>query len=32
MSIFTDPLQWQELAIFKFKPDEVHKLTIVTDQ
>jgi len=29
--IFTDPLQWQELSIFKFKPDEGHKLTIVTD-
>lgn len=29
--IFTDPLQWQELAIFKFKPDDVHKLTVVTD-
>ena len=26
--ILTDPLQWQELAIFKFKPDEVHKLTV----
>jgi hypothetical protein len=30
-NIFTDPLQWQELAIFRFKPDEVHKLTVVTD-
>ena len=30
-SIFTDPAQWQELAIFKFKPDEVHRLTVVTD-
>jgi hypothetical protein len=29
--IFTDPLQWQELAVFKFKPDEVHKLSVVTD-
>jgi hypothetical protein len=29
--IFTDPLQWQELAIFKFKPDDVHKLGILTD-
>ena len=26
-NIFADPLQWQELAIFRFKPDEVHKLT-----
>lgn len=31
-SIFSDPLQWQELAIFRFKPDEVHKLTVVTDR
>lgn len=30
-SIFADPLQWQEVAIFRFKPDEVHKLTVVTD-
>jgi hypothetical protein len=25
-------LQWQELAIFRFKPDEVHKLTVTTDR
>jgi hypothetical protein len=31
-NIFTDPLQWQELAIFRFKPDEVHKLTVMTDR
>jgi hypothetical protein len=30
-NIFTDPLQWQELAVFKFKPDDVHKLSVVTD-
>jgi Domain of unknown function (DUF4340) len=30
-NIFTDPLQWQELAVFKFKPDEVHKVSVVTD-
>jgi Domain of unknown function (DUF4340) len=30
-NIFADPLQWQELAIFRFKPDEVHKLSVVTD-
>ena len=30
-NIFADPLQWQELAIFKSKPDEVHKLSVVTD-
>ena len=31
-NIFTDPLQWQELAIFRYKPDEVHKLNVVTDR
>jgi Domain of unknown function (DUF4340) len=31
-NIFVDPLQWQELAIFRFKPDEVHKLTVATDR
>jgi len=31
-SIFADPLQWQELAIFRFKPDEAHKLTVTTDR
>ncbi|MEY2560205.1 MAG: hypothetical protein QOG51_620 [Verrucomicrobiota bacterium] len=31
-NIFSDPLQWQELAIFRFKPDEVHRLTVVTDR
>ena len=30
--ISTDPLQWQELSIFKFKPDEVHRLSITTDK
>ena len=25
-------MQWQELAIFRFKPDEVHKLTVLTDR
>ena len=30
--IFTDPLQWQELSIFKFKPEQIHRLTIVTDK
>jgi hypothetical protein len=28
----TDPLQWQELSIFKFKPDEIHRLSITTDK
>jgi hypothetical protein len=31
-NIFADPLQWQELAIFRFKPDEVHKFTVTTDR
>lgn len=31
-NIFTDPLQWQELAIFKFKPEEVHRLAVTTDR
>jgi hypothetical protein len=31
-NIFADPLQWQELAIFRFKPDEAHKLTVTTDR
>ena len=31
-SIFADPLQWQELAIFRFKADEVHKLTVAMDR
>ena len=26
--IFTDPVQWQELAIFNFKPDQVHRLAV----
>jgi len=30
--IFTDPLQWQELAIFNFKPDQIHRLTVSTDK
>lgn len=30
-NIFADPVQWQELAIFKFKPEEVHRLTVQTD-
>ncbi len=29
--ILTDPVQWQEVAIFKFKPEEVHRLNVVTD-
>jgi hypothetical protein len=25
-------LQWQELAIFRFKPDDVHRVTVTTDR
>lgn len=31
-NIWTDPLQWQELAIFRFKSDEVHRLSVTTDR
>ena len=30
--IWTDPLQWQDLSIFNFKPEQIHKLTIKTDK
>jgi hypothetical protein len=30
--ISTDPVQWQELAVFKYKPEQVHRLTIATDR
>src|SRR5436853_1541892 len=30
-NIFADPLQWQELAIFKFKPEQIHRLSLFTD-
>ncbi|PYL65691.1 MAG: hypothetical protein DMF25_02670 [Verrucomicrobia bacterium] len=30
--IFTDPLQWQELAIFRFKPEQIHSFSVVTDK
>lgn len=30
--IFTDPLQWQDLAIFNFKPDQIHRLNVTTDK
>ncbi|HEY2615416.1 MAG TPA: DUF4340 domain-containing protein [Chthoniobacterales bacterium] len=31
-NIFIDPLQWQELTIFRFKPDDVQKLNVVADR
>jgi uncharacterized lipoprotein YmbA len=27
--IFIDPVQWQELSIFKFKPEQIHRLSVV---
>jgi len=30
--IFTDPVQWQELSIFKFKPEQIHRFSIATDK
>lgn len=31
-NIFPNPLQWQQLAIFNFKPEQIHRLTVTTDQ
>ena len=31
-NVFADPLRWQELAIFKFKPDQIHRLSVTTDK
>lgn len=31
-NLFVDPLQWQTLVIFKFKPEEIHRLSILTNQ
>jgi hypothetical protein len=28
----TDPLQWQDLAIFNFKPEQIHRLSVTTDK
>ncbi len=30
--IFADPSQWQELSIFNFKPDQIHRLSVTTDK
>jgi Domain of unknown function (DUF4340) len=29
--IWSDPTKWQELAIFKFKPNDIHRVSRVTD-
>ncbi|MDQ2824193.1 MAG: DUF4340 domain-containing protein [Verrucomicrobiota bacterium] len=31
-NIYADPLQWQELSIFKFKPEQIHRLSVITDK
>ncbi len=30
--IYTDPVQWQGLTIYDFKPEQIHRLTIKTDK
>ena len=30
--IWTDPLQWQDLSIFNFKAEQIHRLTVKTDK
>jgi len=30
--ISPDPLRWQDLSIFKFKPEQIHKVTVTTDK
>jgi Domain of unknown function (DUF4340) len=27
-----DPLQWQDLSIFKFKPEQIHRVSVTTDK
>ena len=29
--IHVDPLQWQDLSIFKFKPEQIHRLSVATN-
>ena len=31
-NVFSSPLRWQDLAIFQFKPEQIHRLSIITDQ
>jgi hypothetical protein len=31
-NIFPDPLQWEELSIFKLKPEQIHRLSVSTDK
>src|SRR6266566_2380495 len=30
--VSTDPLQWRELSILKFKPEQIHRLSVMTDK
>jgi hypothetical protein len=30
-NVYADPLQWQELSIFKFKPEQIYRFSVVTD-
>lgn len=30
--IFADPMRWQELTIYKFKPEQIHRLSVVSDR
>ena len=30
--IWSDPIQWQDLAIFNFKPEQIHHVTVKTDK
>jgi len=30
--IFADPIQWQDLSIFNFKPEQIHRLSVTTDK
>src|ERR1700730_7509899 len=30
--IFADPLQWQDLSVFNFKPDQIHRFSVTTDK
>jgi hypothetical protein len=30
--IFADPLQWQGLSIFNFKPEQIHRVSVTTDK
>src|SRR6202035_5574582 len=31
-TVLTEPQQWQDLAIFNFKPEQIHRLSVMTDR